>query len=79
MHSHEYRKLQEASGYAASPKLTVREAAAYLRVSKSLLDKLRLTGGGPVFIRLQRRIVYDIRDLEAWAAQGRRANTSEVA
>ena len=67
MHPHEYRKL------------TVREAAAHLRLSKSHLDKLRLTGGGPAYIKLGRRVVYDLRDLETWAERGRRTNTSEAA
>jgi hypothetical protein len=31
--------------------LTPREAAGYLRVSKSYLDKLRVYGGGPTFLR----------------------------
>jgi hypothetical protein len=34
--------------------LTVREAAAHLKLSKSLLDKLRLTGGGPAYLKLAR-------------------------
>ena len=57
--------------------LTVREAAAHLKLSKSLLDKLRLTGGGPAYMKLgSRRVVYDVGDLNAWAAKSRRANTS---
>ena len=57
--------------------LTVREAAARLKLSKSLLDKLRLTGGGPAYMKLgPRRVVYDIGDLNAWAARGRSESTS---
>ena len=63
----------------SSRKLTVTEAATHLRLSKSHLDKLRLTGGGPAYLKLGRRVVYDIRDLEAWAERSRRANTSEAA
>jgi predicted DNA-binding transcriptional regulator AlpA len=55
----------------------VREASAHLRVSKSLLDKLRLTGGGPRYLKLgARRVVYTVADLNAWAESGRRSNTS---
>jgi predicted DNA-binding transcriptional regulator AlpA len=55
------------------PFLNVREAAAHLNVSKSLLDKLRLTGEGPDYMKLgQRRVVYAVQDLDAWAESGRR-------
>ena len=42
---------------AAPALFTVMEAAEYLRVSKNYLDKLRVSGGGPVFVRLGRRKV----------------------
>jgi predicted DNA-binding transcriptional regulator AlpA len=58
-------------------KLTVRETAAYLSVSKSWLDKRRLDGNGPAYLKLGRRVVYDIIDLENWAASNRRRHTSE--
>lgn len=62
-----------------SRKLTTSEAAAYLQVAASTLCKLRLTGGGPVFMKLgARRVVYDLADLEAWAAACRRKSTSHV-
>ena len=49
--------------------LTPREAAAYLRVSKSYLDKLRVYGGGPRFLRLGRRkVLYRKSNLKAWLA-----------
>jgi predicted DNA-binding transcriptional regulator AlpA len=65
---------------AAPPKLTVREAAAHLKLSKSFLDKLRLTGNGPAYLKLgTKRVVYDLQDLEAWVARCRRRHTSEEA
>lgn len=30
------------------------------------MDKLRLTGGGPVFFRLGRAVIYNDRDLDEW-------------
>ena len=58
--------------------LTTKEAASYLRLSKSYLDKLRVYGGGPEFIRLgQRKIVYAKSDLDAWAGSRRFRSTSE--
>jgi hypothetical protein len=61
-----------------SRKLSVQEAADFLNLSVSFLNKKRLDGSGPPFLRLGlRRIVYDIHDLERWAAQGRRLHTSK--
>jgi predicted DNA-binding transcriptional regulator AlpA len=57
-------------------KLPTPEAAAYLGLGKSTLDKLRLTGGGPVFIKIGKRVVYDPADLDAWFAAHKRTSTS---
>jgi len=60
-----------------SPKLTTQEAADYLRLAASTLNKMRLTGGGPAYIKLGPcRVVYDLKDLEAWVAARRRKSTS---
>lgn len=56
------------------------EAAAHLRVSKSYLDKLRCTGGGPAYLRLGvRKILYRKTDLDLWAAERCFRATSEYA
>ena len=57
-------------------KLSAAEAANYIGVSKSWLDKLRVLGGGPIFIQLGRRVVYDYSDLDDWVRACRRKNTS---
>jgi hypothetical protein len=62
-----------------SRKLPVQEAADHLGLSKSWLDKSRVYGTGPHFLRFGRRVLYDVRDLENWAARNKRQNTSEVA
>jgi predicted DNA-binding transcriptional regulator AlpA len=59
-------------------KLPVRDAARFLSVSKSWLDKKRLDGGGPPYLKLGRRVVYDLDDLERWATGNRRHHTSET-
>jgi predicted DNA-binding transcriptional regulator AlpA len=63
---------------AATRKLTVKETAAYLSVSKSWLDKRRLDGNGPAYLKFGRRVVYDMADLDAWATSNKRQNTSEA-
>ncbi len=61
-------------------KLAVPEAARFLGLSKSWLDKRRLEGGdGPAYLKLGRRVVYDLKDLEKWASSNRRKHTSETA
>lgn len=48
--------------------LTVSEAARWAKVSESFLNKARLDGSGPRFLRLGRAIRYRLEDLESWAA-----------
>lgn len=65
------------SPYSAKrPMQRTPEAAAYCGSSKSTLEKLRLTGGGPKFLKLGRRVVYDPDDLDAWLASKKRLSTS---
>jgi predicted DNA-binding transcriptional regulator AlpA len=58
--------------------LSASQAAETLGVSKSWLDKLRVAGGGPHFIKLGRRVVYHHADLASWLSERRRASTSSV-
>jgi hypothetical protein len=46
-------------------RLTVKEAAEYLRCSASLLHHLRSKGGGPPYSKRSGKVLYDIVDLEA--------------
>ena len=51
------------------------EAACYVGLSGSTLEKLRLAGGGPRYVRLgPRAIGYDLSDLDAWLDSQRRSN-----
>jgi predicted DNA-binding transcriptional regulator AlpA len=52
-------------------------AAAYCGLGKSSLDKLRISGGGPVYLKIGRRVLYDLADLDQWLGAHRRASTSE--
>ena len=58
--------------------LTQGEAAALLRLSGRTLERHRLSGTGPVFVRLGRRIVYRSQDLMAWAEANTFRSTSEA-
>jgi excisionase family DNA binding protein len=58
--------------------LSVREAAARLGLSKSTLDKWRVRGGGgPAYIALGRRVLYDPAMLDSWVAERVRRSTSD--
>ncbi|MBF0182275.1 MAG: helix-turn-helix domain-containing protein [Magnetococcales bacterium] len=59
------------------PKLRQREAAAFLGLSCSTLEKWRCTGFGPAFHKLGRVVVYDQSELEAFVSVCRVASTSE--
>jgi hypothetical protein len=61
----------------ASRRFSVRDAADYLGLSTSTLNKLRVFGGGPVFLKLGRRVAYDLGDLDAWLNAKRRRSTSD--
>lgn len=63
---------------ASSALLTVEQAAEYLAVSCSYLNKLRVQGGGPVFCKLGRGVRYRKSDLQAWVDAHRVNSTSEV-
>ncbi len=58
-----------------SANIRTKAAAAYLGISKSTLDKLRCFGGGPVFAKLGRAVIYNTDDLDAWLAERRRTST----
>lgn len=58
--------------------LSVQEAATRVGLSKPTLDKLRVYGGGPTFLKLGRRVVYDLADLDQWLASHRRKSTSDA-
>lgn len=66
-----------ANDMVAPRLLNVKEAAERLGVSVSYLNKLRLTGDGPVFIKLgARRVVYDQADIAEWLQGCRRVSTA---
>jgi predicted DNA-binding transcriptional regulator AlpA len=58
--------------------LSVREAADYLGVSKSWLDKQRLVGGFVPYVKIGRRVAYDPADLDAVTERSKRRSTSEA-
>ena len=58
--------------------LTQREAAAVLCLSERTLERLRVAGTGPRYVKLGRRVAYREADLEAWIAARVVGSTSET-
>ncbi len=56
--------------------LTTPEAASYLQLSVTYLNKMRVSGTGPVFVKLGRSVRYRQADLETWIAARCFASTS---
>ncbi len=57
--------------------LTERDASAMLGLSRRSLQRLRVSGGGPAFVRLSpRRIAYDAQSVAAWTEERTFASTA---
>ena len=57
--------------------LNTREAAVHLGLSTRTLDRYRVSGEGPVFLRFGGRVRYLREDLDEWARTRRRKSTSD--
>ena len=58
--------------------LDQREAARLLRLSERTLERLRLSGGGPLYVKCGRSVRYRAHDLEAWISARVVSSTSEA-
>lgn len=54
-----------------------KEAATYLGVSVSSLRRWRWIGGGPKYLKLGSRVVYQLTELDSWQADRLRCSTSD--
>lgn len=58
--------------------ITPMAAAEFLRLSKSTLAKMRITGRGPAFRKHGRSVVYEQAELERWSDMTARPSTSAI-
>jgi len=58
--------------------LRTAEAADYIGLSASTMEKMRLYGEGPRYAKLGRSVIYAITDLDAWVNAHKRSSTSEA-
>jgi excisionase family DNA binding protein len=56
---------------------TEEEAAEYTNFSRRTLQKWRVVGGGPKYLKIGRAVRYRVEDLDAFLGAGVRRNTSE--
>lgn len=60
--------------------LTTGEAAELTRLSKGTLNRLRVIGGGPKYLKIgPRKVYYRRSDIDAWLAERVYGSTSEYA
>ena len=52
-------------------------ASKHIKLSVSMLTKLRCSGDGPKYFRLGRRVVYSVDALDAWVRSREYGSTSE--
>ena len=57
--------------------LDTEAAAAHVHLSPRTLERYRVTGEGPVYLKLGRRVLYRIGDLDRWLDEKRRRSTSD--
>lgn len=58
--------------------LTQAETADSLRLSERTLERMRVEGTGPTFVKAGRRVLYRQSDIHDWAAQRTFRSTSET-
>ena len=58
-------------------RMNVKDAAQYLGVHFTTLNTWRSEGGGPRYMKLGTRVVYDSADLDRWMEQRKQSSTSD--
>lgn len=71
------RKYGGVEGPAMKPRLNEKEVAECLGVAPATLRKWRTTGEGPRFLKIGRRVVYDVEVIQAFVARCERGSTSD--
>jgi len=70
--------LRAANAKKGSPFLNTGQAAHYVGLSRRTLEKMRTTGGGPLFRKHGRYVRYHIDDLDEWSAAHGKRSTSDA-
>ena len=70
--------VRAARGKQASPFVNTAQAAFYIGLSKRTLEKMRITGEGPIYRKHGRYVRYHIDDLNAWSEARCKTSTSHA-
>ena len=55
--------------------ISTSKASEMFGLSESYLNKLRSKGGGPVFLKIGKRVIYNLNDFKNWLKKHERKNT----
>jgi excisionase family DNA binding protein len=61
------------------PLLTQDEAAELLKLSVRTVERLRVSGTGPKFLKIRNSVRYRLEDVQSWIVSRLRGSTSEEA
>jgi excisionase family DNA binding protein len=61
------------------PLLTQDEAAELLKLSVRTVERLRVTGAGPKFLKIRNSVRYRLEDVQSWIVSRLVGSTSEEA
>ena len=53
------------------------QAAEYLGISASSMEKMRVYGNGPRYAKLGKLVIYAVSDLDVWVSERKKLSTSE--
>jgi hypothetical protein len=59
--------------------LTTRDVSKEYKLTESSLEKWRVAGVGPNYLKLSRKVMYRRSDVERWLNENRRWSTSDAA
>ncbi len=76
-HSVNQTKSGDHNDYVTPDILTTQEAAQHLGLAVSTLNKWRVYGSGPKFIKLGRAVRYRLKDLETFMTTRTKLSTSQ--
>jgi hypothetical protein len=76
---HEPARAPLGTSTPMSKYLTVGDAARFVGLAEQTLNGWRVSGYGPAYHKLGRRVVYDVEELERWIQRQRLRHTAEQA
>lgn len=70
--------MNEHTTHDPEPFLTQKQRARRHHISERTAERQRQDGSGPPYVKIGRRVLYRITDLEAWEAERTFSSTSQA-